>query len=99
VLEEEGVLGDVTISSYNLQFIPIADDIVSLENSEAFTEIWVVGSTFLLLHRLSLMRSLGYRMAMRPPSMIHHRLCILFRNYLGHFRGLQGRVIMLESVS
>jgi vacuolar protein sorting-associated protein 33A len=50
VLEEEGVLGDVTISSYNLQFIPIADDVVSLENREAFKEIWVVGSTFLLLH-------------------------------------------------
>jgi vacuolar protein sorting-associated protein 33A len=49
VLEEEGVLGDVTISSYNLQFIPIADDVVSLENSEAFKEIWVVGSTVLLL--------------------------------------------------
>jgi hypothetical protein len=50
VLEEEGVLGDVTISSYNLQFIPIADDVVSLENSEAFKEIWVVSSTVLLLH-------------------------------------------------
>jgi hypothetical protein len=48
VLEEEGVLGDVTISSYNLQFIPIADDVISLENSEAFKEIWVVGWTFLL---------------------------------------------------
>ncbi|KAF8482065.1 Sec1-like protein [Russula ochroleuca] len=43
VLEEEGVLGDITISSYNLQFIPIADDVVSLENSEAFKEIWVDG--------------------------------------------------------
>jgi hypothetical protein len=50
VLEEEGVLGDVTISSYSLQFIPIADDVVSLENSEAFKEIWVVGWTFLLRH-------------------------------------------------
>ena len=43
VLEEEGVLGDVTISSYNLQFIPIADDVISLENEHAFKEIWVVG--------------------------------------------------------
>ena len=42
VLEEEGVLGDVTISSYNLQFIPIADDVISLENENAFKEIWVV---------------------------------------------------------
>ncbi|KAI0049280.1 Sec1-like protein [Auriscalpium vulgare] len=43
VLEEEGVLGDVTISSYNLQFIPIADDVISLENDNAFKEIWVDG--------------------------------------------------------
>ncbi|KAJ7729250.1 Sec1-like protein [Mycena maculata] len=43
ILEEEGVLGDVRISSYNLQFIPIADDVVSLENENAFKEIWVDG--------------------------------------------------------
>ncbi|KAJ7174275.1 Sec1-like protein [Mycena filopes] len=43
ILEEEGVLGDVRISSYNLQFIPIADDVISLENENAFKEIWVDG--------------------------------------------------------
>lgn len=43
ILEEEGVLGEVTISSYNLQFIPIAEDVVSLELDHAFKEIWVVG--------------------------------------------------------
>ncbi|KAJ7654150.1 Sec1-like protein [Mycena rosella] len=43
ILEEEGVLGDVRISSYNLQFIPIADDVVSLENDNAFKELWVDG--------------------------------------------------------
>lgn len=60
VLEEEGVLGDVTISSYNLQFIPIADDVVSLENGEAFKEIWVVGQTFLLRHCSCDPRELGW---------------------------------------
>ncbi|KAI0640015.1 Sec1-like protein [Trametes polyzona] len=43
VLEEEGVLGDVTISSYNLQFIPVAEDVISLENDNAFKELWVDG--------------------------------------------------------
>lgn len=42
ILEEESVLGDVTISSYNLQFIPIADDVISLEDDNAFKELWVV---------------------------------------------------------
>lgn len=42
ILEEEGVLGDITISSYNLQFIPVAEDIVSLENESAFKELYTV---------------------------------------------------------
>ncbi|KAG6846047.1 hypothetical protein H0H87_006411 [Tephrocybe sp. NHM501043] len=43
ILEEEGVLGDITISSYNLQFIPLADDVVSLEYESAFKDLWVDG--------------------------------------------------------
>lgn len=42
IIEEEGILGDITISSYNLQFIPIVDDFISLENNDAFKELWVV---------------------------------------------------------
>jgi len=44
ILEEEGVLGEVTISSYNLQFIPLEEDVLSLEHDNAFKEIWVVRS-------------------------------------------------------
>ena len=47
IFEEEGVLGDVTISSYNLQFIPLAPDLISLENDRALRDIWVVS----MLHR------------------------------------------------
>ncbi|EPQ61414.1 hypothetical protein GLOTRDRAFT_82875 [Gloeophyllum trabeum ATCC 11539] len=43
ILEEEGVLGEVNVSSYNLQFIPLAQDVVSLEYDNAFREIWVDG--------------------------------------------------------
>ncbi|KAK1236705.1 Vacuolar protein-sorting-associated protein 33 [Marasmius sp. AFHP31] len=43
LLEEEGVLGDVTISSYNLQLIPLAEDVVSLEHESAFKDLWVDG--------------------------------------------------------
>ena len=42
ILEEKGVLGDVTINPYKLQFIPIAEDVISLEADSAFKEIWVV---------------------------------------------------------
>jgi len=42
ILEEEGVLGDIAISTYNLQFIPLAEDVISLENDSAFKDIWVV---------------------------------------------------------
>ncbi|PFH52295.1 hypothetical protein AMATHDRAFT_46418 [Amanita thiersii Skay4041] len=43
ILEEEGVLGDVNIGAYNLQFIPLASDVISLEDERAFKEIWVDG--------------------------------------------------------
>ncbi|KAG7097107.1 hypothetical protein E1B28_004487 [Marasmius oreades] len=43
LLEEEGVLGDVTISSYNLQLIPLTGDVVSMEYESAFKDIWVDG--------------------------------------------------------
>ena len=42
ILEEEGVLGDVALSYYNLQFIPTEEDVLSLEVDNAFKEIWVV---------------------------------------------------------
>ncbi|KAK0465485.1 Sec1-like protein [Desarmillaria tabescens] len=43
ILEEEGVLGDVSILSYSLQFIPIEEDVVSLEYESVFKDIWVDG--------------------------------------------------------
>lgn len=41
------MLGDVTLSAFNMQFIPIADDVISLEHESAFKEIWVVSVLFL----------------------------------------------------
>lgn len=42
ILEEEGVLGEVTLAAFNLQFIPLAEDVISLEYEHAFKELWVV---------------------------------------------------------
>ncbi|RXW24090.1 hypothetical protein EST38_g1761 [Candolleomyces aberdarensis] len=43
ILEEEGVLGDVTLTAFNLEFIPLAEDVISLEYEHAFKELWVDG--------------------------------------------------------
>jgi vacuolar protein sorting-associated protein 33A len=48
ILEEEGILGDVSISAFNLQFIPIAEDVISLENKSALKDLWVVCLIFLV---------------------------------------------------
>ena len=61
ILEEEGVLGEVTISFYNLQFIPLADDVISLENDGAFKEIWVVSLFYLLRRHIFQTSSTGWR--------------------------------------
>ncbi|EKM61488.1 uncharacterized protein PHACADRAFT_24679 [Phanerochaete carnosa HHB-10118-sp] len=42
ILEEE-VLGEITTSAYNLQFVPLAEDVVSLEHDSALREIWADG--------------------------------------------------------
>ena len=46
ILEEEGVLGEVNISSYQLEFIPLEDDLVSLEWESVWREIYVVRIPF-----------------------------------------------------
>ncbi|KAF8625204.1 hypothetical protein AX15_005509 [Amanita polypyramis BW_CC] len=58
ILEEEGVLGDVTINSYDLQFIPLAADVISLENDRAFKEIWVDGDETVLFDSMQALTTL-----------------------------------------
>ena len=54
ILEEEGVLGEVNISSYKLEFIPLEDDLVSLELDRVWREIYLV-CLFLLLEGTSVL--------------------------------------------
>ncbi|KZT73220.1 Sec1-like protein [Daedalea quercina L-15889] len=58
ILEEEGILGDVTISSYNLQFIPLAEDVISLENDNAFKELWVDGDETVIYNSMQALHGL-----------------------------------------
>lgn len=43
IFEDEGVLGELTLAAYDLQFIPLEDDVISLEYEHAFREIWLDG--------------------------------------------------------
>ena len=42
ILEEEGILGDVDISEFPLYFLPLEDDLLSLELQDSFTELFLV---------------------------------------------------------
>ena len=42
ILEESGVLGDVSIHEYELMFIPLAEDLLSLELENAFADLYLV---------------------------------------------------------
>lgn len=42
VLEEQGVLGDVSIAEFPLYFIPLEMDILSLELEDSFSELYLV---------------------------------------------------------
>ena len=42
ILEEVGVLGEINVSEYQLHFIPLADDLLSLEMNDAFSDLHLV---------------------------------------------------------
>ncbi|KAJ2880274.1 Vacuolar protein-sorting-associated protein 33, partial [Coemansia asiatica] len=43
VLEEEGVLGEITVSEYKMDFIPLENDLLSLELPNTFKELYLDG--------------------------------------------------------
>lgn len=44
ILEDEGVLGDVNISALPIYFLPLENDVFSLELDEAFNDLYLVSS-------------------------------------------------------
>lgn len=57
ILEDEGVLGDVKIEEFNLNFIPLENDVLSLELEHAAKEIFLVSAYPLELY---ISRDVGY---------------------------------------
>lgn len=45
ILEDEGVLGDVNVLELPIYFLPLEDDMLSLELDEAFGDLYLVRST------------------------------------------------------
>lgn len=42
VLEEAGVLGEVNVAEWPLNFVPLSDDLLSLELEDSITDLYVV---------------------------------------------------------
>ena len=42
VLEDEGVAGDVTLAQYKLEFLPVENDLLSLELDDVARDIYLV---------------------------------------------------------
>ena len=56
VLEETGIIGDVSISELPLYFMPLEQDVLSLELEDSFSDLYLVrsgmqvyGRTFILI--------------------------------------------------
>jgi vacuolar protein sorting-associated protein 33A len=43
ILEDAGILGDVNVSEFAMSFLPLEDDVLSLELGDAFVELYLVG--------------------------------------------------------
>lgn len=44
MLEDAGIIGDVNIAEFPLYFLPLEQDILSLELDDAFSDLYLVGS-------------------------------------------------------
>ena len=44
LLEDAGVLGEANVAELPMQFIPLGDDVLSLELEEAFSDLYLVRS-------------------------------------------------------
>ena len=42
ILEEEGVIGDVNIAEFPLYFLPLENDVLSLELADSFSDLYLV---------------------------------------------------------
>lgn len=56
VLEETGIIGDVSIAEFPLYFMPLEQDVLSLELEDSFSDLYLVrsgmqvsGRTFILI--------------------------------------------------
>lgn len=45
ILEEEGVIGDVSVAEFPLYFLPLENDVLSLELPDAFSDLYLVCAT------------------------------------------------------
>lgn len=45
ILEEEGIIGDVSIAEFPLYFLPLENDVLSLELPDAFSDLYLVSAT------------------------------------------------------
>lgn len=43
MLEEAGIIGDVNIAEFPLYFLPLEQDLLSLELDDAFSDLYLVG--------------------------------------------------------
>lgn len=104
VLEEEGVFGEITISNYKLEFIPLEDDLLSLEWESTYKEIFLVRASPLYLFpnnadESSCARLHRYRMEMKPPYTTQLRLCLPFNRRTAYSLGLSEREMGLRYLS
>lgn len=42
ILEETGIIGDVNVAEFSLYFVPLEQDVLSLELEDAFSDLYLV---------------------------------------------------------
>lgn len=87
ILEESGVLGDVSVEVFPLHFIPLEQDLLSLCYEDAFSDLYLVGR--LPLHQLSYV---DIEQAKDPTSIYLSALALMpFQHTYGLFPRMIGK--------
>ena len=87
LLESEGIKGSVDVVSWDMGFIPLESDLISLEWDNTFRELWVVCNLRLNWPDSLVALNAGNRMKIQHLSTV---LLIRFRSFIDYMDQFQG---------
>lgn len=95
ILEEEGVLGDVSVEEFPLYFVSLEHDVLSLALEDSFSDLYLVNSFLSSCFQSDIKLIPSSKKTRHAYSSLLRRSCQYSKN-MGYFRASSEREIMLD---